>query len=115
MRIEVDNYQNMVITAGFTIEHYAIVICFEELEVIVFLQSRVFATNLVQPGNQVADVTRRAPVAGSDFVFVAVLIFFLARHRYAFTKLKALKDSIHCRQRCGENGSDLVGRSTATL
>jgi hypothetical protein len=95
-------------------EDVGVVGCQEE-HVVVGLQGRRLAADLVDPGDDIDDVARRLPVANLDLVFLRVEVLLLARNGLVLAQLVAAVDAIDTGQRSRQNGAHDERRPAAEL
>src|SRR5438132_6542593 len=79
------------------------------------MQCSIFASDLVQLGDIVLNISRGVPISLLKLVFLGIQVFFPVRDRHVFRKLETAVNTVRRRQGSGQKSADQKSRASAGL
>src|ERR1700758_4873068 len=70
------------------------------------MQRPIFASDLVQLGDVVLNISGRVPISFLELVLLGIQVLFAIRNRYIFTKLKTAVNTVGRREGCCQKCAD---------
>src|SRR6266446_2943784 len=79
------------------------------------MQRPIFASDLVQLGDVILNISGRVPISLLELVLLGIQVLFAIRNRYVFTKLKTAIDTVRRREGGRQKGANQKSRTSTGL